>query len=120
MQRILVVDDEPAIREMLYELLTREGYAVEQAGNGLDALRIHSKDPVDLVVLDILMPEMDGLEVCRTIKAEPVLADMKVIIITGFPEHPKLKEVAELGFTHVYYKPFDLGDIMKAVDDMLA
>ena len=54
------------------------------------------------------MPEMDGLEVCRNIKAAPELADMEVVITTGYPGHPKLDEVAALGYTHVFSKPFDL------------
>ena len=119
--KILLVDDDKSLCNVLRKAFVRERpYLVEETANGKEAfIKIATYRP-DLLILDIFMPEMDGLEVCRTIKAEPVLADMKVIIITGFPEHPKLKEVAELGFTDVYYKPFDLGDIIKAVDDMLA
>ena len=119
--KILLVDDDKSLCRVLRKAFVRERpYLVEETANGKEAfIKIATYRP-DLLILDIFMPEMDGLEVCRTIKAEPVLADMKVIIITGFPEHPKLKEVAELGFTDVYYKPFDLGDIIKAVDDMLA
>jgi len=118
--KILLVDDDKSLRRMLIRSLTRDRtYLVEETSNGKEAsVKIATYRP-DLLILDIFMPEMDGLEVCRTIKAEPVLADMKVIIITGYPEHPKLKEVAELGFTHIYFKPFDLGDFMKAIDDML-
>lgn len=119
--KILIVDDVKSIRLMLIRALTRDRtYLVEETSNGKEAfIKIATFRP-DLLILDIFMPEMDGLEVCRTIKAEPVLTDMKVIIITGFPNHPKLKEVAELGFTDVFSKPFDMGDIIKAVDDILA
>jgi CheY-like chemotaxis protein len=65
------------------------------------------------------MPKMDGLEVCRNIKREPELSGTKVIITTGFPDHPKLKEVANLGFANIYSKPVKLQDLLKAVDDCL-
>jgi CheY-like chemotaxis protein len=66
------------------------------------------------------MPEMDGLEVCRIIKNEPELSDMKVIISTGYPDHVKLNQMAKLGFTNVIYKPFDLLEFAKKVEDVLA
>ena len=119
--KILLVDDDKSLCHVLRKAFVRERpYLVEETANGKEAIiKIATYHP-DLLILDILMPEMDGLEVCRTIKNEPVLADMKVIIITGFPDHPKLKEVAELGFTDIFCKPFDMEDIMKAVDDMLS
>ncbi len=119
--KILLVDDVKSVRDMLIRALTRDRtYLVEETSNGKEAfIKIATFRP-DLLILDIFMPEMDGLEVCRAIKAEPVLTDMKVIIITGFPKHPKLKEVAELGFTDVFCKPFDMRDFIKAVDDILA
>jgi CheY-like chemotaxis protein len=93
--RILVVDDDQAIREMLIEALTmNRQYLVEEASNGIEAsIKLGTYRP-DLLILDIFMPEMDGLEVCRSIKNEPELSQMKVIITTGHPGHPKLEEVA--------------------------
>ena len=66
------------------------------------------------------MPEMDGLEVCRSIRGEPELADMKVIITTGYPNHPKLEEVANLGFTNIFSKPFELLKFIKGVEEIMA
>jgi CheY-like chemotaxis protein len=66
------------------------------------------------------MPEMDGLEVCRIIKNEVELSDMKVIVSTGYPDHTKLNEMAKLGFTNVISKPFDLMEFVKQVEDILA
>jgi sigma-B regulation protein RsbU (phosphoserine phosphatase) len=65
------------------------------------------------------MPEMDGLEVCRTIQSEPALTDMKVMMITGFPNHSKVKEVARLGFVHIYSKPINLWNFLSVVEDIL-
>jgi len=107
--KILVVDDDKMVRQVLIEALgMTRAYLLEEASNGIEAsIKMGTWRP-DLVVLDIFMPEMDGLEVCRSIKAAPELAGMKVLITTGYPGHPKLDEVAALGYTNVFAKPFDL------------
>ena len=121
--KILIVDDDQTIREMLIEALTRNRdrpYLIEEAANGIEAtIKLGTYRP-DLLILDIFMPEMDGLEVCRIIKDEPELSDMKVIISTGYPEHPKLDEMAKMGFSNVIYKPFDLLEFVKKVEPILA
>jgi len=118
--KILVVDDDESIRNTLTEVLAMErSWSVDQASNGTEAcIKLGIYRP-DLLILDILMPEMDGVEVCRTIRAEPELHDMKVIVITGFPESPEVKEVARLGFTHIYGKPFNLQDFREVVNNLL-
>jgi signal transduction histidine kinase len=88
--------------------------------NGIEAcIKLGTYRP-DLLILDMFMPEMDGLEVCRTIKSETEFSDMNVIITTGFPDHHKLKEVAALGFDRIYYKPFNLPDFLKAVSNIFS
>ena len=118
--KILVVDDDNAIRQMLIEALTMDHlYLVEEASNGIEAsIKLGTYRP-DLLILDIFMPEMDGLEVCRTISNETQLSEMKVIITTGYPEHPKLDEVVELGYTNIFSKPFDLLNFIEAIDKIL-
>jgi len=118
--KILVVDDDSAIRQMLIEALTMDHrYLVEEASNGIEAsIKLGTYRP-DLLILDIFMPEMDGLEVCRTISNEPELSEMKVIITTGYPEHPKLDEVVALGCTNIFSKPFDLLNFIQAIDKIL-
>lgn len=119
--KILVVDDDKVIREMLIEALTLDRlYLVEEAANGIEAsIKLGTYRP-DLLILDIFMPEMDGLEVCRIIKTEPELSAMKVIVTTGYPQHPKLDEVVQLGFTNVFSKPFDLWELVKTVERLFA
>ena len=119
--RILVVDDDRSVRDVMAKVLTRgRYYSVDEACSGIDAcIRLESSRP-DLLILDIFMPDMDGLEVCRDIKTQPELSGTKVIVITGFPDHPKLKEVAEMGFTNIYAKPVKLQDLLKEVDNILA
>lgn len=119
--KILVVDDDHSIRQMLIEALTfKHQFLVEEASNGIEAsIKLGTYRP-DLLILDIFMPEMDGVEVCRSIRGEPELSDMKVIITTGHPDHPKLDEVVELGFTNIFSKPFDLLQFIDDVEAILA
>jgi signal transduction histidine kinase/ActR/RegA family two-component response regulator len=118
--RILVVDDDHAIRQMLIEVLTMDRrYLVEEASNGIEAsIKLGTYRP-DLLILDIFMPEMDGVEVCRSIRSEPELSEMKVIITTGYPHNPKLDEVVKLGFTNIFSKPFDLLNFVRDIDKIL-
>jgi signal transduction histidine kinase len=118
--KILLVDDDSLVRQVLVEALSiPRCYLLEEATNGIEAsIRLGTYRP-DLLILDVFMPEMDGLEVCRSIRAEPELAGMKVIITTGYPGHPKLEELAELGFTHVLAKPFNIPELMHTVETLL-
>ena len=119
--KILLVDDDPMVRQILMEALAiPRCYLLEEATNGIEAsIRLGTYRP-ELLVLDVFMPEMDGVEVCRSIKTEPALAGMKVIITTGFPGHPKLDELAALGFTTVLTKPFNIPGLLQAVEQLLA
>jgi signal transduction histidine kinase len=118
--KILVVDDDDAIRQILIEALTMDRqYLVKEASNGIEAsIKLGTYRP-DLLILDIFMPEMDGLEVCRNICSEPELSNLKVIITTGHPNHPKLDEVVKLGFTNILSKPFDLLNLVKDIETIL-
>ncbi|MFO7708100.1 MAG: ATP-binding protein [Desulfobacterales bacterium] len=118
--KILLVDDDSLVRQVLVEALSiPRCYLLEEATNGIEAsIRLGTYRP-DLLLLDVFMPEMDGLEVCRSIRAEPELAGMKVIITTGYPDHPKLGELAALGFTHVLAKPFNIPKLLRTVATLL-
>jgi signal transduction histidine kinase len=118
--RILVVDDDSTIREMLREVLVQQrSYIVEEASNGIEAcIRLGSHRP-DLLVMDLFMPEMNGVEVCRVIKNDPVLSDMKIMMITGHEGHPLLGDISEFGFIDILYKPFKLEDFVIRVDNIL-
>ena len=106
--KILIVDDDQAIRKMLLQSLKTIGPCrLEVAANGIEAcIKLGSFRP-HLLILDVFMPDMDGLEVCRVLKRDPNLAKVNVIITTGFPDHPKLKQVENLGFTNIHAKPFN-------------
>jgi PAS domain S-box-containing protein len=118
--RILVADDEESLRDVIVHALEREhGYSVEQASTGAEALiKIGSFRP-DLVLLDVLMPGTDGLEVCRALEKDPRLFGIKVIIITGHADHPKLDQIKRLGFKEILEKPLRLADLLNQTRKML-
>ena len=118
--KILVVDDHELVRDVLVRALKRDPFfVVEEASDGINAcIKLGSFKP-HLLILDIFMPEMNGLEVCRVIRSDADLADLKVIVTTGHPGHRMLDEVAELGFDNFLIKPVEIKDFLEAVDRAL-
>src|SRR3970040_1515538 len=81
--RVLIVEDEPDIRELVVHHLKREGYQVSAAASGEEALRQVQAAPPDLVLLDLMMPAMDGLEVCRRLRHDPATASLPIVMLTA-------------------------------------
>ena len=119
MQRILVIDDEEAIRELLRCVLEQAGYYVLEAPNGLVGLQIYRTRPVDLVITDMRMPEKNGLETIQELKHD--FPDARIIAISGQGDiQPQLFGCAQqLGTLHTVPKPFELAQILTAVRDAL-
>lgn len=103
---ILVVEDEDDIRELIELNLSREGYQVESVASGEDALRAVSKSAPDLVLLDLMLPGVDGLEVCRRIKKNAATSNIPVVIVTAKGEEPDVVAGLELGADDYVTKPF--------------
>lgn len=103
--RILVIDDDPAIRDLLSSILTGEGYRVETADCGAVAVRRFQENPCKVVVLDIRMPGMNGLEVLRMLKQED--PSVLVVMITGFPVEERAGEAMKAGAQAVFHKPLN-------------
>lgn len=103
---ILLVDDAPTNIQMLNETL-KDGYHLFFATNGRDALRIASESLPDLILLDVIMPEMDGYEVCRTLKGDPLLRDIPIIFITAMNQQEDEAVGLELGAVDYIAKPFN-------------
>ncbi|MDP3049570.1 MAG: PAS domain S-box protein [Thermodesulfovibrionales bacterium] len=116
--KILVVDDEERIRKSLSGLLQDNGYEVITAGNGLECLQIMSAQHFDLVILDIIMPEMSGIEVLEWIKEN--YKDTEVIIITGYADKEKAIAAFRLGVYDFIEKPFESKEILNTVTHCLS
>jgi PAS domain S-box-containing protein len=118
--KVMVVDDDTLFRELLSDALSKKtDCLVEGFANGAEALIRLGSDPPDLLILDMFMPEIDGLGVCRAIKNELDLELTKVIIVTGFPEHPNLSEAARMGFTQIFTKPLALETFIGKVQEIV-
>lgn len=105
--RVLVVDDNDAIRLVLSKQLARQGYHVLVASNGQAALDILATEPCDVVLLDMMMPLMDGDEVLRRLKDNPVLRHIPVVIVSAMDDHEKVVNCINLGAEDYMFKPFD-------------
>jgi signal transduction histidine kinase len=116
---LLVVDDDPANREVLCRRLQRQGHDVQTAGGGRDALRAMRENAYDLVLLDIMMPEMDGYEVLRQIKADERLQHIPVIMISALNELQSVVRCIEAGAEDYLTKPFNATLLKARIDSSL-
>ncbi|AMM95186.1 response regulator [Peribacillus simplex] len=115
--KILIVDDQFGIRILLNEVLHKEGYETFQAANGIQALEVLNNHSPDLVLLDMKIPGMDGIEILKRMKV--VDPDIRVIIMTAYGELDMIQEAKDLGAMTHFAKPFDIDDIRKAVREYL-
>ncbi|PGY12501.1 two-component system, response regulator, stage 0 sporulation protein F [Bacillus sp. OV166] len=111
--KILIVDDQFGIRILLNEVFQKEGYQTFQAANGIQALEIVTKHDPDLVLLDMKIPGMDGIEILKRMKV--IDPEIRVIIMTAYGELDMIQEAKDLGAITHFAKPFDIDDIRAAV-----
>ncbi|NJN68101.1 MAG: response regulator [Chloroflexaceae bacterium] len=104
---ILIVDDESISREAMESLLTNQGYHLVFASTGAEALSLAAQRMPDLILLDIMMPGMDGFEMCRQLRATPLIADIPVIMVTSLDDRDSRLQGIEAGADDFISKPFD-------------
>src|SRR5512138_2649687 len=113
---VLVVDDEKPLRDFVRRNLEARGYKVLNAGNGLEALAIFKNEQVDLVILDIMMPHLDGLETARRIRAD---SHVPIIILTAMGEESDKVRAFDLGVDDYLTKPFGVGELLGRIKAVL-
>ncbi len=86
-KRVLIVDDEPDFSMIVQTYLEKEGFATELAYNGLEGYEKVKANPPDAIVLDVMMPEMDGYQLCAKLKKEPAYAEIPIILLTAVADH---------------------------------
>ncbi len=118
-KKILIVDDEPHILRSLGFVLKRAGYQVMEARSGIEALQIAQEQQPDIVFLDIMMPELDGYEVCRRLREDPNLADTRVVMLTAKGEEADRRRGYEAGAHDYMTKPFSPSRAVARVEEML-
>lgn len=120
MKTILLIDDDPTVQKLFSMFLEKQGYEILQAENGKIGMRIIEQDQPDLVITDIMMPEMDGLEILLAIRKSS--SDVPVIAISGGMRNLPinfLKQAKLFGAHYIFEKPVPLSVLLGAVEDLL-
>ena len=115
-RRVLIVDDEETVREVVGQYLELEGFLILQASNGLEALRLAEKTPPDLVILDLTLPGIDGLEVCRRIRA---VSAVPILMLTARAEDVEKLEGFNAGADDYLTKPFNPRELVARVQAIM-
>ena len=121
MARIMVVDDDAQIRNMLCKMLKREGHNVSDATNGVQAIRRYREEPTDLVITDIIMPDKEGIETIMELKRD--YSDVKIIAISGggrIGPNSYLQLAKKCGAERTFFKPFDRTELIQAINDLVS
>ncbi|HZP30960.1 MAG TPA: response regulator [Acidimicrobiia bacterium] len=120
MKRLLVIEDDVDIRELVAFKLTQVGYEVEAFEDPREAVEAALHQPPDLVVLDIMMPAMSGLEVCRRLRAEPATAVTPIVMLTAKAQEADVERGFAAGATDYVVKPFSPRELVSRVDAILS
>jgi class 3 adenylate cyclase/tRNA A-37 threonylcarbamoyl transferase component Bud32 len=118
-KKVLVIEDEPSIRNNIMLMLKVERYAATGAENGRVGLELARRDPPDLILCDVMMPEMDGFAVLEALRAEPRLAEIPFIFLTALDDRSSTRRGMNLGADDYLPKPFTRNELMEAVNSRL-
>lgn len=117
---ILVVDDTPDNLRLLIRILQKQGYKVRPVTNGFSALEAIQSSPPDLILLDIMMPDIDGYELCQKLKAEPQFSQIPIIFLSALEEGINKAKAFEVGGSDYITKPFQMKEVLARVSNQLA
>lgn len=108
--KILIVDDEPIVREFLFTLMSKDGHECESCGDGAEALEILEERGFDAVITDVKMPNMDGIKLTAAIAK--IYVDIPVMVITAYTEEYSAADALEVGASEFLYKPVDAEELL--------
>jgi len=120
MARILIIDDEAMMRDLIANILEREGYETITASGGKDGIKIHRENPADLIITDLIMPEKDGLETIMELRRD--YQDVKIIAMSGggkIDPETYLQIAKTMGAIKTIAKPFDRKELLKTIQKLL-
>lgn len=118
--RILLAEDNPVDRKVMRTLLEKAGHTVFIAHNGKEALKMVKEVDPDLMVLDIIMPMVDGFEVCERVKGIPNLAGIPILVVTVLDDFDTRQQVKHQGLEGYIIKPFDPDKFIKKVNEIIS
>jgi DNA-binding response OmpR family regulator len=116
---VLIVDDERNIMVSLKHLMSRAGYKVLQASDGEEALEIAQSSIPDLILLDVMIPKRDGYDVCQTLRSNPALKHVRIIMLTAKGQEAEIEKGLALGANDYVTKPFSTKDLVAKVNSLL-
>jgi CheY-like chemotaxis protein len=117
--RVLVADDEPNIRNVLRRLLLSDGFCVCEAGDGVEVLAAADHCEIDIIIIDILMPEMSGTEAIQKLRADPRYAKTPIMLITGSPIVRPMARPYSIGDMILLTKPLDLDQVLTTIHQLV-
>jgi excisionase family DNA binding protein len=119
-KRILVVDDDPQIVELFADILNHDGrFEVKTASTGYEAGALTESFKPDLMILDFMLPDINGNVVCRTVRTNPALSGMKIIIVSGVVKDDDVRELLAAGADDFVKKPFDIQQLIRRIGELL-
>ncbi len=119
-KRILIIEDEESLLKLETILLTVKGYEVSGASTGVDALRKLTDEAFDLILLDIMLPDIDGFEICRQIKGIPRNAEVPVVMLTARKSDEDKERGVAVGASAYLTKPFKSAVIIGVIEDLIS
>ncbi len=118
-KKILIVEDEESLLKLESILLTTKGYLVQGATTGLAALEAVAVEPPDLILLDIMLPELDGFQVCEQIRKNPETSNIPIILLTARKTPEDIARGNAVGADHYITKPFKSAMVMETIERLL-
>ena len=119
-RRILVVDDDQAVVDLITEVLAGDNrFETKVVNNGFGAGMLANEYHPDLIVLDVMLPDINGKEVCELIRQNPTMADIKIICISGMVEEDKIDELRQAGADDFLHKPLDIDELKRRICALL-
>jgi len=118
-KRILIVDDDTELINVMRIYFQRSGFEAETADSGRKALKVFDSFKPDAMILDILMPRMDGVKVCKAIRVDKGNLTMPIIALTGFHKEKTKREIIEAGANLYLTKPVDISRLIKHIKDLM-
>ncbi len=114
-KKVLLVDDDKLIDKMISTFFMSRGISTEVAMNGIEGLEVLKKIRPDAIILDLMMPEMDGFEFCEQVKKNEQLKDIPIIVISAFPAEGNRERIQALGACDFFQKPFRVKELIERV-----
>jgi two-component system, OmpR family, response regulator RpaA len=119
-RKVLIVDDDPAVVDLIKEVLEKDGrFEIRDVNNGFAAGKLTNEYHPDLIILDVMLPDINGQAVCELIRSDPSMEDIKIICISGMVEEEKIDELYKAGANDFLQKPLDIDELIRRICRLL-